>query len=202
MIEDRKGWCSNSRMQVVLLPGIIFFTLIRGISSSSATEFRSGDLVQVRGETVRSPAQVTRDYSWVPYCGAHRETKKNTLADFLNGNHESLLDYELEMGTSQSCKVLCTSKLSLDDQKRFELLIKRGYRVDLTLDNLPLLQTAEGDNDRHSLQGYAVGKVLDDEIIVHNHIEFKVKTQRNGAASLLSSTWSIVGFQADVKSVK
>ncbi|KAJ8906900.1 hypothetical protein NDN08_003384 [Rhodosorus marinus] len=202
MIDDRKCWRSKSRMHIVLLPGILFFSLIHGIASSSATEFQTGDSIKVRGETVWSPAQVTRDYSWVPYCGTHRESKKNTLTDFLNGNHESLLDYELEMGTSQSCKVLCIAHLSHDDLKRFELLIKRGYRVELTLDNLPLLQATESDDDRRRLQGYAVGEILDDELIIHNHIEFKVKTQRNGDANLPSSTWSIVGFQADVKSVK
>lgn len=92
--------------------------------------------------------------------GTHRETKKNTLTDFLNGNHESLLDYELEMGTSQSCKVLCIAHLSLDDLKRFELLIKRGYRVELTLDNLPLLMAMESGDDRRSLQGYPVGEII------------------------------------------
>mmetsp|Transcript_34465 Transcript_34465/g.135577 ORF Transcript_34465/g.135577 Transcript_34465/m.135577 type:complete len:425 (+) Transcript_34465:498-1772(+) len=202
MIEDRKGSRKLSWMHIALLPGILFFSLLHGIASSSATEFRTGDLIKVRGETVWSPAQVTRDYSWVPYCGTHRETKKNTLTDFLNGNHESLLDYELEMGTSQSCKVLCIAHLSLDDLKRFELLIKRGYRVELTLDNLPLLMAMESDDDRRSRQGYPVGEIIDDEMIIHNHIDFRVETQRNGEASLPSSTWSIVGFRADVKSLK
>jgi len=39
-------------------------------------------------------------------------------------------------------------------------------------------------------------------MIIHNHIDFRVETQRNGEASLPSSTWSIVGFRADVKSLK
>lgn len=69
MIEDRKGSRKLSWMQIALLPGILFFSLLHGIVSSSATEFRTGDLIKVRGETVWSPAQVTRDYSWVPYCG-------------------------------------------------------------------------------------------------------------------------------------
>ncbi|KAG8094555.1 hypothetical protein GUJ93_ZPchr0012g20471 [Zizania palustris] len=167
-------------------------------------DFQKDDELQVKVNKLSSTkTQLPYDYYFLDYCKP--EAIKNSaenLGEVLRGDRIENSVYNFKMRRDESCKVVCRTKLSPEAAKNFKEKIDDEYRVNMILDNLPVVvprQTREGSQTPSFEHGYRVGyKLKDDKYYINNHLSFKVLYHEDSN----SPESRIVGFHVIPSSIK
>ncbi|GJN38674.1 hypothetical protein PR202_gb27739 [Eleusine coracana subsp. coracana] len=167
-------------------------------------DFQKDDELQVKVNKLSSiKTQLPYDYYFLDYCKP--EAIKNSaenLGEVLRGDRIENSVYNFKMRRDESCKVVCRRKLSQEAVKNFKEKIDDEYRVNMILDNLPVVvprQTREGSQTPSFEHGYRVGyKLKDDKYYINNHLSFKVLYHEDQTAP----DARIVGFHVIPSSIK
>ncbi|KAI5399517.1 Transmembrane 9 super member 8, variant 3, partial [Lathyrus oleraceus] len=114
--------------------------------------------------------------------------------------------YVFKMREPQMCNIVCKLKLDAKTAKAFKEKIDDEYRVNMILDNLPLvvpIKRVDQDSTVYQI-GFHVGLKgqysgsKEEKFFIHNHLAFTVRYHRD----LLTESARIVGFEVKPFSVK
>ncbi|XP_072967212.1 transmembrane 9 superfamily member 8-like isoform X2 [Typha angustifolia] len=173
------------------------------------TDFQKKDPLLVKVNKLTSiKTQLPYSYYSLPFCRPDTivDSAEN-LGEVLRGDRIENSPYVFEMREPQMCQIVC--KISLNDKevKDFKEKIEDEYRVNMILDNLPLVVPAKGLDQESAIiyqHGFHVGvKGLysgskDEKIFIHNHLSFLVKYHKDAEMDLAR----IVGFEVKPFSVR
>ncbi|KAL2502458.1 Transmembrane 9 superfamily member 8 [Forsythia ovata] len=171
-------------------------------------DFTKGDLLNVKVNKLTSiKTQLPYSYYSLPYCKPDKivDSAEN-LGEVLRGDRIENSHYVFKMREPQMCNVVCRITLNAKQAKEFKEKIDDDYRVNMILDNLPLVVPYKrSDIDSLVYQhGFHVGikgqytGSKEEKYFIHNHLTFTVKyhkDEQTGAAR-------IVGFEVKPFSVK
>lgn len=152
--------------------------------------------------------QLPYSYYSLPYCRPETivDSAEN-LGEVLRGDRIENSPYVFKMREPQMCNVVCRKTLDTKEAKEFKAKIDDEYRVNMILDNLPLVMPIRrGDQDTTPVYqlGYYVGLkgqyagTKDEKHFIHNHLSFTVRYHTDHQTELSR----IVGFEVKPFSVK
>ncbi|XP_072967211.1 transmembrane 9 superfamily member 9-like isoform X1 [Typha angustifolia] len=177
------------------------------------TDFQKKDPLLVKVNKLTSiKTQLPYSYYSLPFCRPDTivDSAEN-LGEVLRGDRIENSPYVFEMREPQMCQIVC--KISLNDKevKDFKEKIEDEYRVNMILDNLPLVVPAKGLDQESAIiyqHGFHVGvkglysgafvQSKDEKIFIHNHLSFLVKYHKDAEMDLAR----IVGFEVKPFSVR
>ncbi|KAG2580601.1 hypothetical protein PVAP13_6NG358600 [Panicum virgatum] len=164
-------------------------------------DFHKKDPLLVKVNKLTSTkTQLPYSYYSLPFCKPDTivDSAEN-LGEVLRGDRIENSPYVFEMREPKMCQIVC--RASIDDKQAKELKEKIGdeYRVNMILDNLPLVvPIAWQDRDAVVYQGgYHVGVKgqyagsKEEKVFIHNHLTFLVKYHKDETTELSR----IVGFE-------
>ncbi|RLM62271.1 transmembrane 9 superfamily member 9-like [Panicum miliaceum] len=164
-------------------------------------DFQKKDPLLVKVNKLTSTkTQLPYSYYSLPFCKPDTivDSAEN-LGEVLRGDRIENSPYVFEMREPKMCQIVC--RASIDDKQAKELKekIEDEYRVNMILDNLPLVvPIARQDRDAIVYQGgYHVGVKgqyagsKDEKVFIHNHLTFLVKYHKDETTELSR----IVGFE-------
>ncbi|CAO2815962.1 unnamed protein product [Amaranthus hypochondriacus] len=174
-------------------------------------DFDKGDPLTVKVNKLTSiKTQLPYSYYSLPYCTPDTivDSAEN-LGEVLRGDRIENSPYTFKMREPQMCNVVCRKTLDAKQAKEFKEKIDDEYRVNMILDNLPLVMPTMRrgvDQDATTIYqlGYYVGLKgkysgsTEEKYFIHNHLSFNVKYHRD----LQTETSRIVGFEVKPFSVK
>ncbi|KAL0316485.1 UNVERIFIED_CONTAM: Transmembrane 9 superfamily member 10 [Sesamum radiatum] len=167
-----------------------------------------GDLLKVKVNKLTSvKTQLPYSYYSLPYCKPEKivDSAEN-LGEVLRGDRIENSPYVFKMREAQMCNVVCRITLNAKEAKEFKEKIDDEYRVNMILDNLPLVVPFKRpDMDslvyQHGfhvgLKGQYAGRT-DEKYFIHNHLTFTVKYHKDE----MTDAARIVGFEVRPFSVK
>ncbi|KAF5748119.1 hypothetical protein HS088_TW04G00069 [Tripterygium wilfordii] len=171
-------------------------------------DFEKGDKLLVKVNKLTSTkTQLPYSYYSLPYCRPKKiiDSAEN-LGEVLRGDRIENSPYVFKMREPQMCKIVCRIALDAKTTKEFKEKIDDEYRVNMILDNLPLVVPIKR-SDQES-PGYQLGYYLGlkgqysgskvDRYFINNHLAFTVKYHKD----LQSDPARIVGFEVKSFSVK
>ncbi|KAH6818519.1 Endomembrane protein 70 protein family [Perilla frutescens var. frutescens] len=182
--------------QSFYLPGVAPLDLLKG------------DLLKVKVNKLTSTkTQLPYSYYSLPYCKPEEivDSAEN-LGEVLRGDRIENSPYVFKMREPQMCNIVCHAVLSAKDAKEFKEKIDDAYRVNMILDNLPLVVPYKRP-DTNSLiyqHGFDVGFKAqyagssEERYFIHNHLSFTVKYHKDEEMDAAR----IVGFEVRPFSVK
>ncbi|GJR81875.1 transmembrane 9 superfamily member 9-like protein [Tanacetum coccineum] len=152
--------------------------------------------------------QLPYSYYSIPYCrpGKIVDSAEN-LGEVLRGDRIENSPYEFQMRVPQMCNVVCRIVLNEKTAKEFKEKIDDEYRVNMILDNLPLvvpMTRLERDSPVIYQHGYFVGRKVqyagtkEEKYFINNHLTFTVKYHKD----IQTDSARIVGFEVNAFSVK
>ncbi|KAI9106807.1 hypothetical protein K1719_022335 [Acacia pycnantha] len=171
-------------------------------------DFEQGDTLQVKVNKLTSTkTQLPYSYYSLPYCrpGKIQDSAEN-LGEVLRGDRIENSLYVFKMREPQMCNILCKLTLDAKTTKDFKEKIDDEYRVNMILDNLPLvvpLKRMDQDSTVYQL-GFHVGLKgqytgsKEEKYFIHNHLAFTVKYHMDPQ----TGSARIVGFEVKPFSVK
>ncbi|CAK9183323.1 unnamed protein product [Ilex paraguariensis] len=171
-------------------------------------DFLKGDLLKVKVNKLTSTkTQLPYSYYSLPYCKPEKilDSAEN-LGEVLRGDRIENSPYVFKMREPQMCNVVCRVPLTAKTAKEFKEKIDDEYRVNMILDNLPLVRPIRrADEDPIvyqygfyvGLKGHYAGN-KDETYFIHNHLTFTVKFHKDTQAN----SARIVGFEVKAFSVK
>ena len=133
-----------------------------------------------------------------------------SLGEIMTGDSIVNADYEVLMNKPQMCKVLCRTELKTEEALLFEDRIKKYYKVQWLLDDLPaatarILQS-EGDMDNTHLQylkGFSLGFVMQQfgssKAHINNHVRLNVLINED---EQMFKGFRVVGLEVEPFSVE
>ncbi|XP_073296609.1 transmembrane 9 superfamily member 9-like [Primulina huaijiensis] len=171
-------------------------------------DFLKGDTLKVKVQKLASvKTQLPYSYYSLPYCTPKKivDSAEN-LGEVLRGDRIENSPYEFKMREPQICSVVCHSTLQAKDAKEFKEKIDDEYRVNMILDNLPLVMPYKrSDTDSLVYQhGFPVGVKVqyggqkEQKYFIYNHLAFTVKYHKDEGTNAAR----IVGFEVKPFSVK
>ncbi|XP_075514518.1 transmembrane 9 superfamily member 9-like [Primulina tabacum] len=171
-------------------------------------DFFKGDTLKVKVQKLASvKTQLPYSYYSLPYCTPKKivDSAEN-LGEVLRGDRIENSPYEFKMREPQICSVVCHSTLQPKDAKEFKEKIDDEYRVNMILDNLPLVMPYKrSDTDSLVYQhGFPVGVKVkyggqkEPKYFIYNHLAFTVKYHKDEGTNAAR----IVGFEVKPFSVK
>lgn len=186
----------NFEAQCFYLPGV------------APQDFLKGDLLMVKVNKLTSTkTQLPYSYYTLPYCTPQQivDSAEN-LGEVLRGDRIENSPYEFHMREPQMCNVVCRIVLNAKTAKDFKEKIEDEYRVNMILDNLPLVMPIKRpDLDTTVYQhGYHVGLKgqyagsKEEKHFIHNHLTFTVKFHKDPQTDAAR----VVGFEVRPFSVK
>ncbi|KAL9674894.1 hypothetical protein QQ045_003093 [Rhodiola kirilowii] len=104
-------------------------------------DFQRGDELKVKVNKLTSiKTQLPYSYYSLPYCRPEKiiDSAEN-LGEVLRGDRIENSPYVFQMREPQSCNVVCRITLDAKTAKEFKEKIDDEYRVNMILDNLPLV---------------------------------------------------------------
>ncbi|KAF3540702.1 hypothetical protein F2Q69_00018682 [Brassica cretica] len=173
-------------------------------------DFEKGDELKVKVNKLTSiKTQLPYSYYSLPFCQPKKivDSTEN-LGEVLRGDRIENAPYSFKMREAKMCNVLC--RVTLDDKtaKAFKEKIDDEYRVNMILDNLPLVVPIErGDQGSPPVVyqlGYHVGLKgqyegsKEQKYFMHNHLAFTVRYHLD----MQTDSARIVGFEVKPYSVK
>ncbi|XP_021758046.1 transmembrane 9 superfamily member 8-like [Chenopodium quinoa] len=196
------------------LISIFFVLLIHGahcfyLPGVAPQDFDKGDQLMVKVNKLTSiKTQLPYSYYSLPYCRPETivDSAEN-LGEVLRGDRIENSPYVFKMREHQMCNVVCRTTLDAKAAKEFKEKINDEYRVNMILDNLPLVMPIRrGDQDLTPVYqlGYYVGLkgqyagTKDEKFFIHNHLSFTVRYHKDAQTELSR----IVGFEVKPFSVK
>ncbi|GAB4854652.1 Transmembrane 9 super member 8 [Ancistrocladus abbreviatus] len=172
-------------------------------------DFEKGDPLLVKVNKLTSiKTQLPYTYYSLPYCrpGTIVDSTEN-LGEVLRGDRIENSPYVFKMREPQMCNILCRITLDGKSAKAFKEKIDDEYRVNMILDNLPLvvpIQRADQQAPPIYQRGFHVGVngqyagIKDGKYFIHNHLTFTVKFHKD----VLTDSARIVGFEVKPFSAK
>lgn len=195
------------------------FSLLLLISSANSfyyprvppRDFQRGDPLDVKVNKLSSEnTRLRYDYYDLRYCRPtqiknNAETLLDTLWELIRGDHIQNSMYTFNMREEQPCKVLCRLVLGAKSANNFKEKIGDGYRVNLILDNLPVVVTRQRwwDGSEYCIQGFPVGFTgiyagsKEMKYFIYNHLSFRVMFHKH----LANDSAQIVGFEVTPYSI-
>ncbi|XP_038695268.1 transmembrane 9 superfamily member 8-like [Tripterygium wilfordii] len=171
-------------------------------------DFEKGNELLVKVNKLTSTkTQLPYSYYSLPYCRPKKiiDSAEN-LGEVLRGDRIENSPYVFKMLEPQMCKIVCRITLDAKTTKEFKEKIDDEYRVNMILDNLPLVFPIRRSDQESPvyLLGYYLGlkgqysgsKV--DRYFINNHLAFTVKYHKD----LQTDSARIVGFEVKSFSVK
>ncbi|KAF2287284.1 hypothetical protein GH714_039536 [Hevea brasiliensis] len=172
-------------------------------------DFVKGDELKVKVNKLTSTkTQLPYSYYSLPYCRPSKilDSAEN-LGEVLRGDRIENSPYVFKMLERKMCHTVCRLKLDAKIVKEFKEKIDDEYRVNMILDNLPLVvprQRLDQESPTVYQLGFHVGLKgqysgsKEERYFIHNHLAFKVKFHRD----LQTDSARIVGFEVKPLSVK
>ncbi|XP_057433449.1 transmembrane 9 superfamily member 8-like [Lotus japonicus] len=171
-------------------------------------DFVKGDPLQVKVNKLTSiKTQLPYSYYSLPYCAPKKiQDSAENLGEVLRGDRIENSRYVFKMREPEMCNIVCKIKLDAKTAKAFKEKINDEYRVNMILDNLPLVVPIKrNDQDSTVYQlGFHVGLKgqysgsKEEKFFIHNHLAFTVKYHRD----VQTESSRIVGFEVKPFSVK
>lgn len=152
--------------------------------------------------------QLPYSYYSIPLCCPEKVVdSRENLGEVLRGDRIENSPYVFKMREPQMCNVLCRLTLDTKTAKEFKEKIKDEYRINMILDNLPLVVPIQWQ-DQASRPVYQLGFHVglkgqyagskEEKYFMHNHLSFVVKYHKD----MQSEAARIVGFEVKPFSVK
>ncbi|EXB86672.1 Transmembrane 9 superfamily member 4 [Morus notabilis] len=190
----------------------IFLVLIHGAYSFylpgvAPEDFKQGDDLKVKVNKLTSTkTQLPYSYYSLPFCRPKKivDSAEN-LGEVLRGDRIENSPYVFKMREPRMCNIACHVTLDAKTAKEFKEKINDEYRVNMILDNLPLVVPARRLDQESpiyqlghyvGLKGQSTGK--DEKYYVYNHLSFTVKYHKDTQ----TDSARIVGFEVKPFSVK
>jgi len=172
------------------------------------SDFAKGDPLPVKVNKLTSiKTQLPYTYYSLPFCKPDTivDSAEN-LGEVLRGDRIENSPYVFKMGEPKMCQIVCRAPITEKEAKELKEKIEDEYRVNMILDNLPLVVpvTRQDKNSIAYQGGYHVGAkglysgTKDEKYFIHNHLSFTVKYHKDD--NLEHSR--IVGFEVNPHSVK
>ncbi|KAG5564009.1 hypothetical protein RHGRI_000252 [Rhododendron griersonianum] len=171
--------------------------------------FEPGDSLMVKVNKLTSiKTQLPYTYYSLPYCKPKEivDSAEN-LGEVLRGDRIENSPYVFKMREPQMCNVVCRQILNEKTAKEFKEKIDDQYRVNMILDNLPLVVPIRRLDQESSIvyqHGFHVGLkglyagTKEEKYFIHNHLTFTVKFHKDQQTDV----GRIVGFEVRPFSVK
>jgi len=109
---------------------------------------------------------------------------RQNLGSRLQGRDLNPAPYKIEALFDVPCEVVCTKTLNLKDIRKLRMLTERSYRVQLSIDQLPLLMRSKQYN--YAARGYPLGfrsagsyPGIVDSLYLYNHLKFEITYQED-----------------------
>lgn len=172
----------------------------------SPQEFKKGEVLTVKVNKLTSTkTQLPYTFYSLDYCQPPKivDSAEN-LGEVLRGDRIENSPYEFKMREPQMCNILCRKTLNAKTAKDFKEKIDDEYRVNMILDNLPLVVRIERTELRVYQQGFNVGVkgqyagTKEQKHFIYNHLSFTVKYHQDKE----TGATRIVGFEVEPFSVK
>ncbi|KAK7377120.1 hypothetical protein VNO80_02540 [Phaseolus coccineus] len=207
-ISNAMAFWRSLALSAILLPLFIHGALCFYLPGVAPQDFQKGDPLQVKVNKLTSTkTQLPYTYYSLPYCPPEKivDSAEN-LGEVLRGDRIENSRYVFKMREPQMCNIVCKLKLDAKTAKEFKEKIDDEYRVNMILDNLPLvvpIKRVEPDSTVYQL-GFHVGLKgqytgsKEEKYFIHNHLAFTVKYHRD----TLTESARIVGFEVKPFSVK
>ncbi|KAA0035074.1 hypothetical protein IC582_003794 [Cucumis melo] len=172
-------------------------------------DFHKGDLLRVKVNKLTSiKTQLPYSYYSLPYCRPKQifDSAEN-LGEVLRGDRIENSPFEFKMREPEMCTILCRIVLDAKMAKDFKEKIDDEYRVNMILDNLPLVFPIQRNDQESSIvyqHGFHVGLrgqyagSKEERHFIYNHLTFTVKIHKDPITELSR----IVGFEVKPFSVK
>ncbi|OAY53593.1 transmembrane 9 superfamily member 8 [Manihot esculenta] len=172
-------------------------------------DFVKGDELKVKVNKLTSTkTQLPYSYYSLPYCRPSEilDSAEN-LGEVLRGDRIENSPYVFRMREPKMCNIVCRLKLDAKIVKEFKEKINDEYRVNMILDNLPLVVPRQRLDQESTIVyqlGFHVGLKgqysgsKEERYFIHNHLAFKVKFHRD----LQTDSARIVGFEVKPLSIK
>ncbi|KAI8023488.1 Transmembrane 9 superfamily member 9 [Camellia lanceoleosa] len=172
-------------------------------------DFQKGDPLKVKVNKLTSTkTQLPYSFYSLPYCKPEKivDSAEN-LGEVLRGDRIENSPFVFKMREPQMCKVVCRVVLNAKTAKEFKEKIDDEYRVNMILDNLPLVVPIRRLDQESSIvyqHGYHVGikgqyaGSKEEKYFIHNHLTFTVKFHKDPQ----TETARIVGFEVKPFSAK
>ncbi|KAM6544093.1 hypothetical protein CsatB_008540 [Cannabis sativa] len=171
-------------------------------------DFRQGDELKVKVNKLTSTkTQLPYTYYSLPFCRPEKiiDSTEN-LGEVLRGDRIENAPYVFKMRETRMCNIACRLTLDAKTTKQFKEKINDEYRVNMILDNLPLVFPARRLDQESppiyqlgyyvGVKGQSAGK--DERYYIYNHLSFTVKYHKD----VQTDTARIVGFEVRPYSVK
>ncbi|GAA0158142.1 transporter [Lithospermum erythrorhizon] len=172
-------------------------------------DFLTGDELNVKVNKLTSTkTQLPYSFYSLPFC--HPKVivdSRENLGEVLRGDRIENSPYVFRMRDPQSCAVLCRVTLDAKTAKEFKEKIEDEYRVNMILDNLPLVVPIPRLDQEAppvyqlgfhvGLKGQYAGS-KEEKYFIHNHLSFTVKYHKDEQ----TDSSRIVGFEVKPFSVK
>ncbi|XP_047941293.1 transmembrane 9 superfamily member 8-like [Salvia hispanica] len=202
-------------IRAVLITAVICIVLFSDDARSfylpgvAPEDFEKGDSLSVKVNKLTSiKTQLPYSYYSIPYCRPNTiiDSREN-LGEVLRGDRIENSRYVFRMREPQLCNVLCRVELDPKSSKAFKEKIEDEYRVNMILDNLPLvvpIPRSEQEGPPIYQLGFYVGLKgqyagsKEEKYFLHNHLNFVVKYHKDPQ----TYTSRIVGFEVTPFSVK
>ncbi|KAH7858857.1 hypothetical protein Vadar_028816 [Vaccinium darrowii] len=154
-------------------------------------DFQRGDPLDVKVNKLSSEnTRLRYNYYDLRYCQPpqiknNAETLLETLWELIRGDHIQNSMYTFNMMEEQPCTILCALDLDAKYANDFKEKIADEYRVNLILDNLPVVVR----------RNYAGSKEV--KYFIYNHLSFRVMFHKH----LANDSAQIVGFEVTPYSI-
>ncbi|KAB2077609.1 hypothetical protein ES319_A06G110700v1 [Gossypium barbadense] len=204
----------HNKRSTAMIPALLFLSLIHGVHcfylpGVAPEDFQKGDPLKVKVNKLTSiKTQLPYSYYSLPFCTPEKivDSAEN-LGEVLRGDRIENSPYAFTMQEPQLCTVLCRIMIDAKTAKQFKVKIDDEYRVNMILDNLPLVvpikRLDQASNTVYQL-GYHIGlkgqyaRNKEEKYFIHNHLAFTVKYHRD----LRTGSSRIVGFEVKPYSIK
>lgn len=197
--KKRKGLLRKKEASLasVLFPGV------------SPQEYHMGEDLAIYADLVESrKTQVPFEFYDLPVCPQpdlkFKRIRKN-LGAKLQGHSSKPAPFAVKVKQQKGCTPMCLVTLGGKKLRWMRKLVERQYRVQLTLDQLPVLMRSKELN--YAVRGYPVGfrappsytGLKNDEFYVYNHLRFTI-TYREDPSSFDGAR--ITGFDVHPVSIE
>ncbi|KAL6578548.1 Transmembrane 9 superfamily member 8 [Orobanche minor] len=191
---------------VLLIPDNALCFYLPGVAPE---DFQKGDELNVKVNKLTSiKTQLPYSYYTLPFCRPNTiiDSREN-LGEVLRGDRIENSPYVFKMREPQMCNVVCRLTLDSKSAKEFKEKIEDEYRVNMILDNLPLvvpIPRSEQEGPPIYQLGFHVGLkgqysgTKEERYFLHNHLSFTVKFHKDQQ----TDSARIVGFEVTPFSVK
>jgi len=150
----------------------------------SPEDYIPGESIQIFAESVESKnTNVPFDFYKLPVCpsvtqdGKKRSSYRKNLGQRLIGYSFHPTSYDIQTLENKGCTTLCQIDIDRNQMKFLQKLIRDRYRIQFTLDSMPVVMRSSQDN--YVIRGFPVGFVDqtssgDDAFYLYNHLRFTV----------------------------